>query len=338
MRNIAIVFMLILSGCQKFDKHSTNYEIESTFKNPLNEVITIKALLSDKDIRDINSYKGLGAAICNSNGEGSDKCDVVFTSRKFEKNVSSILPETGKGYIAAFYSNNSKQTSTIFSCFFVNDTNINNCSTELGNNLVIEYDKMAEFEFQSVFLTDNAGGGDIVHKNGDSRYTKLFNIYYYKEYRNKLTDEVASPAMYAMDLTWVNLDDLRKSLNLSCIKGSNPVMRLSEVFTDKYVGYSSDPTDLNREIRFRLDDNSPSKLKQSVQSFIITQHRLKGHDIILSPSETATFAEGLSKSNKLILGEHFRRNDQGIIKSAQAEINLKGFAESWGKLKALCNI
>lgn len=311
----------------KVKTHPTKYTIHET-KRPSQHYVIFKVLLNDKDIGNKSSYKGLGRSICNLHGENKSLCSIIFTSQKFKNAFETPDPDYSAdayGYASATY--NSSSGKTLYSCFYFNDASPRNCSLTTGNKLLVEKDNIPSFEYSSISYTKNTIGERIYTNNEGS-----FHLTYYAPEFDKFTDVIERPAMYDMDFGW----RYGEHINLSCSKGSKPVMKFDGIFADKETRVNSSEVKLNRVITYRLDKNTPKQIKQSLNSFLITSSSLNEYDIILSPSETDKFMKEISRGNSLVLGKYHKANKAGV-KWLQLEIGLQGLTKSWNQLKVMCN-
>lgn len=299
-------------------------------KNPSEHYTIIKVLLNDQDIRVKSSYSGLGRSICKLNSDTKLLCDVIFTSEKFKDAFDTPNPDFSNevfDYVSAKY--NSSSGRTLYSCFYIEGALSSDCSKTMGNKLVVENDNIPNFDYSSILLTRETFGERIyTNKKGTD-----FNIRYHEPKVNKLTDDVERLAMYSMKLA----SFYDKRIDVSCVKGSAPVMRFDGEFADKESNndLDLDLEEFNRVVTYRLDKNRPETIKQSLNSYLITHSVLSGYDVILSPSETDDFMTKISKGNTLIVGKYHKKNNAGVT-WAQREVKLKGLAKSWNQLKAMC--
>lgn len=303
--------------------HPTNYIIKD-IKNPSEHYIIIKVLLNDKDVRIKSSYTGLGRSICKINGDNKLLCDVIFTPEKFEDAFDTPDPDYSNevfDYASATY--NSGSGKTLFSCFYVENTLSSNCSTTMGNQLVVEHNNIPDFEYSSALLTKGVYGENIyTNKEGSN-----FNISYHEPKTNKMTDAVESLAMYSMPLTWWRSPSAIKA---SCIKGSEPVIWFDGAYTNNEQSDNQKFQQLNRVITYRLDKDKPKTISQSLDAYLITHRALLTQDVMLSPEEADSFINEVSKGSNLIIGKYLSSE------RAQAEIELQGLAASWNQLKIMC--
>jgi hypothetical protein len=320
------ILVLLLNGCGSDKKnvknsnaakaHPTKHEVVDTVKNK-KITIVMKVVLGDQQIRDIKSYRGLGEAICDTHGKDTRLCQIVFTSDEAKNNFYTPNPQYSDDLydnVAATFFKNGKKSGYTYSCFFVKGSDPSNCSTTSGNNLVRIAGEVKPFDYSSVDGTRYVGRS--VYSNNH------FKIKHYSASFDKMTDEEVTPSMYSMSIGY--------EVKASCVEGFPPVIKLSNKLADKGVTRevgSKDISDYLDSVTYRIDKASPKKIKQSKNSYIVTQKSLKLYEVILSPAESEDFINKIKNGNKLVIG-----------KDAQKEVDLRGITKTWSKLISLCKV
>ena len=320
------ILVLLLNGCGSDKKnvknsntakaHPTKHEVVDTVKNK-KITIVMKVVINDKQIRDIKSYRGLGEAICDTHGKDARLCQIVFTSDEAKDNFYTPNPQYSDDLydnVAATFFKNGKKSGYTYSCFFVKGSDASNCSTSVGNNLVRNAGEVKPFDYSSV--NETMYGGRSVYTNN------RFEIKHHSALFDKMTDEEISPNMYSMSIGY--------EIKASCVVGLPPVIKFSNKLADRGLKGESDSKDIPDYLDFvtyRLDKAPPAKIKQSINSYIVTQKSLELYEVILSPIESSEFISKIKNGNQLIIG-----------KDAQKKVELSGITETWSKLKTLCKV
>lgn len=320
------ILVLLLNGCgsdkknvknlNKAKAHPTKHEVVDTVKNK-KIAIVMKVVIGDQQIRDIKSYRGLGEAICDTHGKDFRLCQIVFTSDEAKNNFYTPNPQYSDDLydnVAATFFKNGKKSGYTYSCFFVKGSDASNCSTSSGNNLVRIAGEVKPFDYSSV--NETKYGGRSVYTNNS------FKIKHHSALFDKMTDEEISPNMYSMSVGY--------EIKASCIVGLPPVIKLSNKLADRGVKREADSKDISDyldSVTYRIDKAPPAKIKQSINSYIVTQKSLELYEVILSPTESSDFISKIKNGNQLIIG-----------KDAQEEIDLSGITKTWAKLKNLCKV
>lgn len=322
------ILMLVLCGCggdsdnkhlkkpNKAKAHPTEHEVVDIVKNK-QFTITMKVVIGEQYIRDVNSYTGLGEAICDTYAKAIRLCQIVFTSDEAKNRFYTPNPlysdDLYDNISASFFENGNKSDYT-YSCFYVKGSDSSNCSTSSGNNLVREAGEVELFDYSSVGET-RLGGRSLYSNNH-------FEIEHHRALFDKMTDQEVSPNMYSMSIG--------NEIAASCVVGLPPVIKFSAKLADRGAREepeSEDISDYLESITYRIDKAPPSKITQSKNSFIVTQKSLDLYEVILSPTESDDFISKIKSGNKLTIG-----------KDIQSEIDLKGITKTWSKLNDLCDV